>query len=84
MNDFAGDTMKIIAAKNAVTKFVSILDQSGGLAYKIAVIEFSTNVTVICNLTSGEGAWQALPCEHCQRQNRTNRIALSHSSSSFD
>jgi Ca-activated chloride channel family protein len=54
-NDLAGKTTKIIAAKNAATKFVSILNQSGGLAYEIAVIEFSSNVTVVCNLTSDEG-----------------------------
>jgi uncharacterized protein YegL len=54
MNDVAGNTTKITAAKNAATKFVSILSQGRASAYEIAVIGFSSNVTLICNLTSNE------------------------------
>lgn len=52
MNDVAGNVTKIVAAKNAADQFIAILCQNQSLGFEIAIVSFSSNVTIVQDLTS--------------------------------
>lgn len=54
MNDVAGNTTKISAAKKAASQFVSILSQGRSKNYQVAIVSFSSNVKIVSGITSNE------------------------------